>query len=64
MTDIIQIILLIFIAWFLISQKNDAMAQLFVKRRKIILDSCALIDGRIVEITNSGFVADESRNLS
>lgn len=28
-------------------------------RRKIILDSCALIDGRIVELVRTGFVADE-----
>lgn len=59
MTDSIQIILLIFIAWFLVSQKSESLARLFVKRRKIILDSCALIDGRVVEITSSGFVADE-----
>ncbi len=29
------------------------------KRRRIILDSCALIDGRVVEIVRTGFVADE-----
>ena len=28
-------------------------------RRKIILDSCALIDGRIVDIVRTGFIADE-----
>ncbi|MGB4759026.1 MAG: hypothetical protein WBP26_03125 [Candidatus Saccharimonadales bacterium] len=27
--------------------------------RRIVLDSCALIDGRIVELVKSGFVADE-----
>lgn len=59
MAEIIQIILLIFIAWFLISGKTEQMSRLFSKRRKIILDSCALIDGRIVEIVTSGFVADE-----
>lgn len=59
MVDIIQIILLIFIAWFIVSQKNESMVQLFGKRRKIILDSCALIDGRIVEIASNGFIADE-----
>lgn len=59
MTDFIQIILLIFIAWFIVSQKNESMLRLFSKQRKIILDSCALIDGRIVEIANSRFIADE-----
>jgi uncharacterized protein YacL len=59
MTDIIQIILLVFIAWFIVSQKNESMLRLFSKQRKIILDSCALIDGRIVEIANSRFIADE-----
>jgi uncharacterized protein YacL len=59
MADFIQIVLLIFIAWFIVSQKNGSMVRLFSKQRKIILDSCALIDGRIVEIANSRFIADE-----
>lgn len=59
MADSIQIILLVFIAWFIVSQKNETMFRLFRKQRKIILDSCALIDGRIVEIANSRFIADE-----
>jgi uncharacterized protein YacL len=59
MLDIAQTIVIIFMAWFILSQKNLTMAQLFNKRRKIILDSCALIDGRIIEIVNAGFVADE-----
>lgn len=59
MADIIQILLLVLIAWFIVTQKNEKMAALFTKRRKVILDSCALIDGRIVEIVNSGFVIEE-----
>ena len=59
MADIIEIILLILIAWFIISPKNELLAGLFNKRRKIILDSCALIDGRIVEVINSRFMADD-----
>jgi len=59
MIEVFQTLLLIFVAWFIVSQKNEHMAKLFSKQRKIILDSCALIDGRIVEITNSHFVADE-----
>lgn len=59
MADFIQIVLLVFVAWFLVSQKTGSMASLFTKQRKIILDSCALIDGRVVEIVSNGFVADE-----
>lgn len=59
MADIIQILLLILIAWFMVTQKNERMAALFTKKRKIILDSCALIDGRIVEIATSGFAIEE-----
>src|SRR6266540_492240 len=59
MADIIEIILLILIAWFIISPKNALLGTLLGKRRKIILDSCALIDGRIVEVVNSRFLADE-----
>jgi rRNA-processing protein FCF1 len=59
MTQFIQTILLIFIAWFVVSQKNERMAGLFTKQRKIILDSCALIDGRVVQLVTTGFIADE-----
>lgn len=59
MADFIEIILLIFVAWFIVTQKSEPMARLFNKQRKIILDSCALIDGRIVEIVNNKFVVDE-----
>ncbi|HEY5667641.1 MAG TPA: TRAM domain-containing protein [Candidatus Saccharimonadales bacterium] len=59
MIQIVNTVLLIFIAWFLLSQKNEQFAHIFGRRRKIILDSCALIDGRIVQIVGSGFVADE-----
>jgi len=59
MADIIEIILLICIAWFLYMQKDERMARLFTKQQKIILDSCALIDGRIVQIVSSGFVRSE-----
>lgn len=59
MIDILQTILLVFIAWFIVSGKSESFARIFTKQRKIILDSCALIDGRIVEIVNNGFVVDE-----
>jgi len=57
--QIIQTILLIVIAWFLVTKNSDEVANFFGKQRKIILDSCALIDGRIVPIVTNGFAADE-----
>ncbi|MEK7153920.1 MAG: hypothetical protein AAB834_08265 [Patescibacteria group bacterium] len=59
MIEIIEIILLVFIAWFLVAQKDERISRIFGRQRKIIFDSCALIDGRIVAIVNNRFVADE-----
>ncbi|MET0779317.1 MAG: TRAM domain-containing protein [Candidatus Saccharimonadales bacterium] len=59
MLNIIEIIMLGAILWVLYTQKSGAGMKLFAKHRKLILDSCALIDGRIVEIVRAGFVADE-----
>jgi uncharacterized protein YacL len=61
MANVIEIILLLLIAWFVIAPKYDLLSGGFSmnRKRKIILDSCALIDGRIVEVINSRFVADE-----
>ncbi len=57
MLDFIEIILLVLIAYFLVTKSEGRLA--IKKSRRIILDSCALIDGRIVELVNSGFVADD-----
>lgn len=60
MVAFIQIVLLLFIAGFLVVQaKGGSLGGLFNKRRKIVLDSCALIDGRIVELVKNGFIADD-----
>lgn len=59
MWEVIQTILLVFVAWFLVSQKSESFGRAFGRNRKLVLDSCALIDGRIIEIVNSGFMADE-----
>jgi uncharacterized protein YacL len=64
MTDFIEIVLLVVIAWFVITGKsgdgfNIKEMTSLKRKRRIILDSCSLIDGRIVEIVNSGFVAGE-----
>lgn len=48
------------ILWLLAGQRSGNGTQLpFTKRNRLILDSCALIDGRIVEIVRSGFVISE-----
>jgi uncharacterized protein YacL len=58
--EIIELILLIFVAWMVVMQRSNNLGSLFGgRRRRLILDSCALIDGRIVEIVNSGFVTSE-----
>ncbi|HEU4914490.1 MAG TPA: TRAM domain-containing protein [Candidatus Saccharimonadales bacterium] len=60
MIELLQTIILIFVAWFLVSKNSDHIFRVFGGRqRKIILDSCALIDGRVVPIVNSGFASDE-----
>lgn len=47
------------ILWLVAGRPAGTPAQLFGRRPKLILDSCALIDGRIVEIVRSGFVMSE-----
>jgi uncharacterized protein YacL len=54
MLDIIQTLLLIGVIILLI-WRNSKSAKTEKPGRKIILDSCALIDGRIVDIINAGF---------
>lgn len=56
--QILEIILLVvIIGLLLLKQKPFKIGG--KSSRKVILDSCALIDGRIVELTNSGFVPDQ-----
>lgn len=58
--DIIIIGLLMVILLLVIQAQGYAnFSFLRSHKRKIILDSCALIDGRIVELVRTGFVADE-----
>jgi len=57
--EIIQFILLLVIAGVLLSMKSGKNLNLFSKPHRVILDSCALIDGRIAEIVRTGFVHSE-----
>lgn len=61
MIALLQLILLIFICWILVGResKDGLLKQFSRKRDRIVLDSCALIDGRIVEIVDSGFLQAE-----
>lgn len=53
--DIIQTILLISLIYIVL--KSAGGIKVFTKKagKKVILDTCALIDGRILEIANAGF---------
>jgi uncharacterized protein YacL len=57
MKDFIQITLLLLIAVRVLSLDN-AFYRKLRKKRQIILDTCALIDGRIVELANIGFTPE------
>jgi len=59
MAAFIQILLLIAILAFLVLQSKGGLGDLLGRKRKIILDSCALIDGRVVELARNGFLADD-----
>jgi uncharacterized protein YacL len=59
MINIIELLLLITIITMMVMQKPGGLRGFFDRKRKIILDSCALIDGRVVEIVRSGFIADQ-----
>lgn len=56
----IEIILLVVIVTLLVMQRRPyERLGSGSKTRKMLLDSCALIDGRILELSRTGFVPDE-----
>ena len=57
--EIIQIILLLAVVAILLQQRVPIPARSKTKGRKMVLDTCALIDGRIIELNRMGFVPDE-----
>ena len=59
MLDIIETLLLVAIVTMMVMQQPGRLGDLINRRRKIIFDSCALIDGRVVEIVRSGFIGDQ-----
>jgi uncharacterized protein YacL len=56
--DIVQILLLVTIV-YLLSRGGIKGSLARSKGRKVILDSCALIDGRILDIANTGFTPSQ-----
>jgi uncharacterized protein YacL len=56
--NLLEVVLLCVVIWML-AGKPTQLGGLLNRRNKIILDSCALIDGRIVEIVRNGFVVSE-----
>jgi uncharacterized protein YacL len=58
MQDTIQTLLLLGIAGYLYKQRIPNAAKIPKSTKKIILDTCALIDGRILELSKLGFVPD------
>lgn len=57
--EIIQILLLLAVVAILLQQKIQTPLRTSGKTRKMVLDTCALIDGRIIELSRMGFVPDE-----
>lgn len=57
----IEILILLGVGFLVWEHKKAGALTIFGhnKQRKLVLDSCALIDGRIAEIVRSRFVADE-----
>jgi uncharacterized protein YacL len=59
MNDYIQIALLGVILALVVQQRNQKPNRPSHKSKKMVLDTCALIDGRIVELVKLGFVPDQ-----
>lgn len=60
--EIVTILLLCLILLLLVGNTENMATLMGIigrGKRKIILDSCALIDGRIVDLVRTGFVSDE-----
>ncbi len=57
--NILQIALLVTILVLVLQQRGSNAPKSSSKGRKMVLDSCALIDGRIIDLARLGFVPDE-----
>ncbi len=57
--DIIQTVLLIAVLYLLVMRAGAPRLPSSKAGKKVILDTCALIDGRILEIANAGFTPSQ-----
>lgn len=57
--DIIQTLLIITLIYLVVKNSGAIPATGKKKGKKVILDTCALIDGRILEIANAGFTPSQ-----
>ncbi len=57
--DIIQTALLLVVLYLLVKRAGGVRLPTNKTGRKVILDTCALIDGRILEIANAGFISGQ-----
>ena len=57
MLEIVQIVLIIIVGLLVISRQWSIKTAKKSKERVVLLDSCALIDGRILELAKSGFIS-------
>jgi uncharacterized protein YacL len=57
--DLLQILLLGVIVYLLLNSRKPIKTNGSGKNRKLILDSCGLIDGRIIELSTAGFIKSE-----
>jgi uncharacterized protein YacL len=57
--QIAEIVLLVIIIAILLLKNRPTVIRPVNTSRKVILDTCALIDGRIIELSLSGFVPDQ-----
>jgi uncharacterized protein YacL len=56
MLDVIQLILIAILASFMVYKSYPAIQKRSGKGKVILLDSCAVIDGRIIELAKAGFL--------
>lgn len=57
--EFLQLLILLFIAAYLVKATDVRGRIASRKSRKVILDTCALIDGRITELNKAGFVPEQ-----
>lgn len=58
MLDFVELALLVGIAGYLYNERKGTKVNTKNRSKKLVLDTCALIDGRILELTRLGFVPE------